>query len=286
LAELRDLHPGEDIRRIEAARLHRQGETEKAIKILNQIRTPEAKAQLFGYLYLQKGPKVALEWIGSGLSSLDFMPDWGWENVALAMAELGRWHDAIDLLARYRSENREIAVGIPFLEGMLHIALAFAEEHRLRVIRGDIFPVKAGLIDGPEVPAHRQRALECFEMVERLAQQYEVKPRERRVQFWKAWLLLTDKTTEKEGIEFVQCQLESTDPDPGLLDLAVRFKVQFDSSSIQEFLKRRELTGTLDADDLFIKLTLLQHQKATKRIIDFLKREKNGLIDSVLSRAV
>ena len=96
---------------------------------------------------------------------------------------------------------------------------------------------------------------------------------------------MTDKTTEKKGIELIQGRLESPDLHLGLLDLAVRFEVDFNPSSIQGSLRRKELTGTLGSDDLFVKLTLLQRQRATKKMINFLKQEKNRLIESVISRA-
>jgi tetratricopeptide (TPR) repeat protein len=286
LNQLKTLNSKKDLRRIEAARLHCQGETKKAIKILDRVRTPEATAQLFAYFHIQKGPEAALEWIGgSDHFSFDLMVDWGWENVAIAMAEVSRWHDALDLLVRYQSENRETATGIPFLEGMLRIGLTIAKDYRLKVIKGEMFPAKESIIAGPEVPGHRTKALECFDLVERMAQKYEFKSGERGAQFWKAWLLLTEDTTEKKGIEFIQGRLESQDPDLGLLDLAVRFGVDFNPSSIQESLRRRELTGTLGPDDLFVKLTLMQHQRETKKIVIFLKQEKDQLIGSVLNRA-
>ena len=284
ISQLRALNPETDFRRIEAARLHCQGETEKAISILDPIRTPDSTAQMFTYLYLQKGPKIALEWI-SGADPFPFgqMAVWGWENAAIAMTEIGRWNDALDLLVRYQSENKEAINCIPFLEGMVRVGLTIGKEYRLAVIKGEIFPVKENMIEGPEVRVHRQKALECFKLVEMIAQQYKVKSGERGAQFWKSWLLLTDNSTKKQGIEFIQERLESSDPDLGVLDLAVHFGVDFNACSIQEDLRRKELIGALTPDDLFIKLTLLRQQKAIKEIVTFLKQEENRLIGSVMT---
>lgn len=285
IERLRALDSKADIRRIEAAKLYRQGAADRSVEILDQVQNPEGQAQLFSYLRENKGPKAALEWLDTFTPySFDLLAEWGWRNVAIAMAETSNWKEALDLIIEYRSQKQDASVSLAYLEAVLRIGLLIIKEFRINILEGTLVFEKEFLIKNTEEADNRQKALNSLIQVESVAKSYGVINLIKSAEYFKSWLLLTDSESYGEGVAFIKKQLESIDTALDYVDLALQLGIEFDITPIQRYLRQRELIGADTYREIKARLAILIKEDNPRKIINFMKDNKNQIINKVVPR--
>jgi len=287
LQQLKKIDPQKDIRRIEAARLYSKGRLKKAVSLLYSIRNPEALTQLFLYLGSDNLSK-AVKWFDNARLSFDQLIDLGWNNVAIALAEVDRWDEALSIICDYRNFNKNASLLLAFSEAVIRTCLLTEKAYRGRILKGTLdFQDDILLENIKEKHQHRKKAIDCLNTVEdsliQRIERYDVQDYIRQTRIHNAWLLLSDKTRHKESKKFVREQMKSLPYALDFIGIAAHFKIKAKLNLIESHLNERKILNLLNDNDLRAYLNLLIYKNNTKELISFLREYKGELIDKVLT---
>jgi hypothetical protein len=150
LEQLRQASPSTDRSIIEALVLEAGGDADDALRILRDIGTPDGRATLFGTLVRTRGAEPALSWFDNqiGRDEASFLTGLGWSNVAVSLANMGRWEEAADRLAA-AAEHQEAWPELVFFEGIINVAMLFPNEWRQYALETNPCYTKIQPIEGP-----------------------------------------------------------------------------------------------------------------------------------------
>ena len=116
--------PTTDLSIIDALIAETEGDANRGIRLLRDRRDPDSKAALFGLIARTRGAEAALsavaEEVNAGESGI--FTALGWRSWSGCMAEVGRWDEAAERLARLEIK-REEAPALSVLEGIINAQL-------------------------------------------------------------------------------------------------------------------------------------------------------------------
>lgn len=281
--QLLGLKPDADTRILDALILDTEGDADGALRILRDIDNPDGRAALLVVLRKQSSD-VALEWFDKqpGRDDPHFLTGTGWANVALTLAETGRWEEAAAYLFKARVHIDDWP-DLSYLEGVIIVALMLPEEHRRSVLTMNVFHPIIHTLEGSQIDILRQRANERFALAEQKMIAIGLEGRARGARMWCLWLRLTDRRPKlaEEARREVQEGLKDGTTVIDFLPFAQTFNIPFDPDPIKNYLAQQKRLGGLNEAETFAEFQLAEQIMTDKEFASFLEKEETRFINAL-----
>lgn len=279
------LHPDSNkVAFIEAWLCQAEGQTQKAIDILSNLDSPDARTSILTLLANRDGNTAALNWLADNAPyTHTLLNPIGWQNAVGMMVDEGRWQAAINLL-----ENlpEDVFVSFPdlfFVKGLLHAGFLLPEPVRPSYFRQSYVDFKGEVQEGGVAAKHRPQAIQAFLRARELLLELGAEERVRGCDYNLMWIRLTDPQVRDEALFELTEKMKDEKHALFLLDIALNFEVTFDPDPLRRYLRRREIEGRQDSQDSVAKFLLLRRFGTPSEVLSYLEDEKNTLKEMLSS---
>jgi tetratricopeptide (TPR) repeat protein len=287
--QLLNLNPKADTHILDALVLETEGDCESALRILRDIDDSDARAVLFIILRRQQSAKVALEWFENQAAHEDphFFTGVGWSNVAIILAENGRWEEAAQYLLNSRIHIDDWP-DLAYIEGIINVALMLPTEHRIRTLSMDVFSPLICTLEGAQIDILRKQADERFAIAEEKLREIHLEERARGAGMWRLWLRLTNRHSQDEQAARLEVQegMKNEKLTLDYLPFALTFKIPFDTEPIRKFLEQRKRLGGLNKAETFAEFQLAELTLSPIEFVSFLEKEEDRITKVLTDTAV
>ncbi len=284
-AKLIDLHAQADTTIIDAWLEGRSGDWQAALHRVRDIQTPDARANVIVLLRASEGPPAALAWFDNHPDkSPDFLTGLGWLNVAVTMAETGRWEAAVEVLSKLDDSHTDECPDLFFVDGVLNAAQLYPADLRRHALAMSL-EVTPILREGAAADRWRRRALGSFDRAAKAMRELDEPERAKAADRWNTWLLLTDKATRATAEATVAAAMSSGETAVEAVELAAVCKLDADIQPLEQYLRGRQLSGGLSRAELVAKLIIYRHWKPKSDLIRFLVEDAIDLDQVLISGA-
>ena len=288
-AQLLEIDPEFDTRILDALILEAEGDIDSALRTLRDVADPDARAALFATLRRTKDTAAALAWFDEQPDNDDpaFLTGVGWSNAAIALAQVGRWNDAISCLAIGHTRVDEWP-DLAFVEGVVNTAMLLPADFRALALQMNILHPGISATEGPDADRHRARADDCFARASCLLAEIDLGERARVAEDWRLWLRLTDPRPEVEAAARREIQ-EGMEDGRRAVDLVWFARVRnidFEPGPLRRHLAERSRLGGLEGRELGAELVLAEMTMEPRERADFLEREEKRLSQAVSEAAL
>ena len=270
------LHPDSDkVAFIEAWLYQAEGYTQKAIVILSNLDSPDARTSILTFLANRDGNTAALNWLAENEPyTHTLLNPIGWQNAVGMMVEEGRWQAAINLL-----ENlpEDVFVSFPdlfFVKGLLHASFLLPEPVRPSYFRQSYVDFKGEVQEGEVATRHRPQSIQAFHRARELLLELGAEERARGCDYNLMWIRLTDHRERDEALSELTEKMKDEKHALFLLDIALNYEVTFDPDPLKRYLRRRELEGRQDSQDSVAKFLLLRRFGTPTDVLSCLEEEE------------
>ncbi len=163
--QLREVDSTASTEIIDALLLEKEGNGERALRLIRDIDEPDARSTFLVILGNIKGQQASLEWLDRQEKRYrkDFLTPLGHYNAAVGMAQADRWEEALSYLDQLQVDPDDWP-DLVFLKGVVNAALLLPSELRQGALEMNLFYPGVQTIEGPEADKHRERALSLFEL--------------------------------------------------------------------------------------------------------------------------
>lgn len=273
----RKLEPSFDLRVVEAWILASQGDVDAALLSVRDLASPDGRSTLFTLLCKFRGDDVALAWWEeqSEKEDLSLFTGPGWHNVAVTLARVDRWHEAVNAIdaAAFHAED---CPSLVYLAGVLNAAMLLPEPYRRSALQTPPYMMIVSMVEGEESDRYRTRALESFASAERLNESLGLLKEAQQAHLMQFWLRLTDPRTavaEEARQEIIEI---ARDPRQAivLLPLIYRLRLPFDPVPARHYLESRIRLGGLSTEETVAKFMLALMTMSPGELAGFIEREE------------
>ena len=136
-----ELDPGLDTRVVDALLAEARRDEQGALRLLANADDPDARAALLATLSRVRGQEAALAWFDGepGRDEPGLFTGIGWCNLAVHLAEAGRWDEAAGRLAAAHAAHVAEWPELAFVEGVVNAALWLPPELRHLALAMNLF---------------------------------------------------------------------------------------------------------------------------------------------------
>jgi len=278
LAELHRIDAHADTRIIQALILEKEGHAEEAIRILRDVEDPDGRSTLFAVLFRTQGKETALGWFDGRADRDDpnCLTGFGWALVLPALAEAGRWDEALRRSASAASQHVEECPNLAFIDAILNTAVLLPYEHRPDALRMNVFHPSIGTVEGGDTGRHRARAYDQFGLAEQLMTRIGEKGHAEAALVFQIWLRVTDPRPEVGDV--ARRELEDGLRDGAraiaLLPLAYAFGIRFNAEPVGRYLAQRAALGGLNERELNAEFLLAKMNMSSRDFATYLERDE------------
>ena len=203
--------------------------------------------------------------------------------MALNLAKVGRWDEAVKRLFRLESLWEQLSI-LAFVEGLLNAAMLLPDDFRKTVL--DTIPLNKDIssILGSEAESHHDRAVTCFEFAEQNLKEIVDRELIEFIADWRLWLRLMDPSgthVESTRNEISQNMLDGKRA-VGLMRFVWAFGIEFDEKPLREHLEERKQYGGLDSREILAEFLLSEQSLNPREFFTYLEQHEESL-SSVLS---
>lgn len=288
LKKLLEIHPHFDVDIINALILEAESKTDDALRLLRGKSDPDSRATLFIVLARTRGEKAALEWYESESNHLeaDFFTGIGWSNLAIVLAKLDKWEEAIRQLDVV-SDNGTDWLDLAYIQGVVNAAMLLPIDLRQHAFEMSFISPAIYTHEGDKAEEFRKKAKSCFERVEVLMTEIGMQGRAGAAHDWILWLTLTDPRPEvalKAQQEIQNC-MDDGKRAVELLPLAHAFGISFKDEPVRRYLANQSKIGGLSDRELIANLMLAEITLSATDLLKFIEQENVSLLN-VLSISV
>ena len=287
-AQLGNDDPARDLSIVDALICEMGGDPDQAIRFLRDREDPDSRTALFGVLVRSRGSNAALDEFAERIAGADaeFFTPIGWRKWAISMAEVKRWQEAAERLARIEDQRSE-ELALALFEGVINSQLLLPAERRKAT---DSPPILTGIspIQGEQAEAVHARAMACFESIQFGPQEIEDTELKRIIADWRRWVRLMDPNegNARNARNEIRQSLEREDPDVRGTQFAWAFEVSFDSRMLRKYLSRREKLGGLNEEEVFAEYLLFLIDLDSERLsgrefLDYLETRRARLVSVI-----
>ena len=220
-------------------------DSDRGIRLLRDREDAESRTVLFGMLARSRGADAAVSTVAEEVNAGDsgIFTALGWRSWAGCMAEVGRWDEAAERLAKLEGKRNE-EPALSLLEGIINAQLLLPEDRR-GLTAGPVLFVGMAPNQGERAEAAHRRATECFELAELLLRDIEEDDFGVSVTEWRLWLRLMNprEANRKEAKDDVRRNLEGEDLDVNLVLYSWVFEIKFERDPLRLYLLSRDKLG-------------------------------------------
>ena len=240
-----------DLSIIDALIAETQGDSDRGIRILRDRKDAESRSVLFGVLARSRGADAALNTVAEEVNAGDsgIFTALGWRSWAGCMAEVGRWDEASERLARIEGKRNE-APALSLLEGIINVQLLLPKDRR-GLTTGPVLFVGIAPNQGERAEGAHRSATECFELAAPGLRDIDEDDCGVPVREWRLWLCLMNprEDNRKEAQNEVRRNLEGEEPDVNLVLYSWVFEIGFEREPLRLFLSTRDKLGGLNDEE-------------------------------------
>lgn len=277
---IREMDPAADTRIIDAQIAATEGDPALAQRVLRDVDSADGRANLFSLLSKLHGPAVALEWFDeqTARARVGFLTGIGWYNVAVALAMVGRWDEAIECVVA-SSEHLADCPPLAYLEGTLKFAMVLPELIRKDIFETAPYMIGSPTIEGPASDHFRRSALVSLGTAARLLEELDLPDFAGEARLGSLWLRLTDPTpgvadaARAEVIEGMRDGAQAV----RLLPVVRRFEIPFDPAPMRSYLDTRKRLGGLSGPETVAEFMLTMLTANAKERANYIEREEARL---------
>ena len=240
-----------DLSIIDALIAETEGDSDRGIRLLRDRGDAESRTVLFGVLARSRGADAALSTVAEEVNAVDagIFTALGWRSWAGCMAEVGRWDEAAERLARLEGKRNE-APALSLLEGIINAQLLLPEDRR-GLTAGPVLFVGIAPNQGERAEGAHRSATECFELAALGLRDIDEDDCEVPVTEWHLWLRLMNprEDNRKDAQNEVRRNLEGEEPDVNLVLYSWVFEIEFEREPLRLYLSARDKLGGLNDEE-------------------------------------
>ena len=275
--ELRLANANVDLSVVDALIAERDGDVDKALRLLRDSNTSDIRSAFFGLLVRVKGKTGAMEWFNEQADRDDaqFFAPVGWINWAICACELEMWEEASDrliILEDYWNEMPKLAL----VEGTINAAMLLPSDFRGMILEG--VPLYHGMSANQGTAAEKRhaRATTCFDFVEGSIKDSDHQTLIGFVEDWIVWLRLMHprRNAVGEAREQIVLRMQYGAQAVKAMLFAYAFEIEFDAEPLKAYLEERKGLGGLDDQEILAECLLCESTMEPEEFISYL--EKNG----------
>ena len=283
-AELRQTDPDRDLSIVDALLAEGDGNTDEALRLLRDHRSPDSKTALFSILTRSRGEHAALDWYAEQATHGDnnFFTAVGWWNWAICMAKAGQWNEAAQRLLRFEPHWQEMPM-LAIVEGIINAAMLLPDEYRERTL--ETVPIYPGVTPtlGGEAEKHYARAALCLEFAEQSTKDIASPDFAEFISDWRLWLRLMNPNPTHANVahDEVRQGMEEGARAVKLIRFAYAFNIMFNVEPLKHYLKYRERLGGLDDHELLAESLLAEQSMSPHDLVSYLEQHKTRLSEVI-----
>ena len=278
--ELGRSDPDRDLSIIDAFLAERDGDNDKALRLLRDAENPDSRTALFGLLTRSRGEAEALAWHAEQEASEDnaFFNSVGWRNWAVCMTKVGRWGEAASRLRDLEPLWQDLPA-LAVVEGVINAALLLPGEYRAMAFNAP--PLYRGIRPtvGEQAENHHSRATCCFEFLAEQLRDIGDEDLARFVTDWRLWLRLMNPDTRvaNSAREDIRQRIDQGGRGVGVFPFAYVFEIPHDPRQLWTYLESRKRLGGLNDDELVAECLLAQQFMSTRDLVKYLEQHERRL---------
>ena len=287
--ELKQTQPETDLSIVDALILQTEGQADKALQLIRDREDPDSRAVVFSILVRSRENQDALNWFDNqdGNEDTSFFTATGWINLAVSLAKVERWDEAVKRLSALES-FWEQSPALAFVEGHLNAAMLLPDGFRKTVL--DTIPLSKDIspILGSEAESHHDRAVTCFEFAEQKLKGIVGDEVKGFITDWKLWLRLMDPSGKdaQPAREEISQTMRDGKSAIGLMRFAWAFRVPFDERPLRGYLEERKLLGGLDGREVLAEFFLSEQSLNPRDLFGYLEQHKEPLSKVLSSKSL
>lgn len=286
--QLLQLRPKRDIRIIDVLLRESAGDIDGALRALRDIDDPDGHTVLFLFLRRTRGHKAAVLWFDEQAFQLDAkaFTGLGWSQIAVALAQEGRWDEAVDCLTAARDQADEWPE-LSVIAGMVCAAMLLPVDLRWNALTTGFSPPERETLEDAIADRYRSIASERLARAEEQLVAIGADIRLQAVRYVRLWLRLTDPmpSVAAEAKREVEDGMQEMKRAVDLLPFALAFGIAFDGKRIGQHLAQREALSGLTNQELIAEFLLAEATLAPRELADYLEREDERL-GKVITKAI
>lgn len=277
LQQLKELDQQHDVRIVEALILEHKGDAADALRILREINTGDGHSTFWSVLSRTQGKPAAMTWMEGQPDYKDagFFTGIGWQNLAIALSEMGMWERAAATLATVRACADDWP-DLAYVEGVINAALLLPVESRSLALQMNIFHPTIKTVQGLEADQIRAHAHACFDRAVRLLTDIGENKRAQGARNWILWLGLTDSREERRKAAENEVRKAMSDGKQAVdyLHVALTFGIEFDRDPLIRYLANRKEMGGLEGQEVAAEVMLAEITMNAHEYAEFLERDE------------
>ena len=275
--ELRLANANLDLSVVDALIAERDGDVDKALRLLRGASTSDTQSALFNLLVRVRGENGAMEWFKAqaGRDNAQFFTPVGWINWAICACELQMWEEASDrliILEDYWNEMPKLAL----IEGTINAAMLLPLDFRRMILEG--VPLYHGMSanQGTAAEKRHSRATACFDFVKGSIKDTDQQTLIDFVRDWIVWLRLMHPRRDAVGDARDQIALRMQHGAEAVKAIlfSYAFEIEFDAEPLRMYLEERRGLGGLEGQELLAECLLFEITMEPEDFINYL--ENNG----------
>lgn len=277
---LQKINPTYDVRLPKALLINASGNRKDAVKLLNEINTPESRTFINAWL----SESERLKWysqIKDKYPSKDLFLGRGWGNLLATYVEQDRENEAYQLLSSVPLEAYADFPELHYVTGLIYAASLLPMELRKETSVGRCFCPGIDIAMDPQSAMNWEQAILHLQKAKGFYETYNLNGRALFTRCWLAWLLYRNPKSREDGLNEIQRGLSNSEEAHDFLNLCIQNDIPFDIEQQEKFLKEREIIGTFGAKDYASKIALLYKQEKFQELLEFLDRNKAILIAEI-----
>lgn len=285
LGKLLKIKPDYDTRTINAFLLNSESKKDEAIKLLNEINTPDSRTILNSIL----STKGRMEWYRQNkgqYQNQELFTGRGWANLVVSFIEQEAWDEGYEIIPTIPSNAFQDACDLNYVLGLIYTASLLPMDIRKAVLVGGGFCPDLPIATDNDSKQAWAKAIEHLEKAQATFEELKLEGRALFAKCWLSWLYYKNTDTREKGLQIIQAGLSNPEDAYQFLQIAITNDIPFDIEEQERWIKNKEITGTLKGEDFVARLFLLRRKKDFQGMIQFLDENKNMLVPDFLDETM
>ena len=279
--ELRQTDPDRDLSLVDALIAEKEGDEDKALRLLRDCDNPDSRAAWFGLLDRTKGQQAAWDWAQEQeLHDTELFAPVGWLSWGIVAVQLEKWQEACQGLSKLEKHWREMPM-LALFEGTANAAMLLPAEHRKETLGGAPLIMSTLRMQDDAAQRHHSRAKTCFGFIYRLlGQRPDIASHwPTLVADWLLWLRLMSPRREnaQAARREVKRLMKLGEKAVGVIPFAFIFDISFDGQPLKMYLAQRKELGGLDDRELLAECLLNVKSMPPNELLEYLDNNTTSL---------
>lgn len=244
--------------------LEAQGQTDEALKLIRDRRDADSTSTFIGILSRTKGDDVAYEWIRTEGITAPPLTQHGLLALTKAFVATSHLDELRQQLGELPLARISAMPAVLFFRGVARLASAFPKVYQFVVLSSP--PIHVGFVEpaltDAQLGGHLDEAIDDLAQSISLIRPLDLPSALSNAEWYLTWARLLHPGKRPGAIAKLALDVKVTAKAVQLIQLALYYLKGFDPSELLDHLRKREVTGGLDDEDLRALIAINIHQGA------------------------